>query len=83
MNPHALRHVILSHACLPVPALPQAAIITAAEGAFAELACFNPLPTLPLHRFTLPLESRGRGREVHSRGKGAALPPPSPSDLIP
>src|SRR3990172_4728225 len=21
-NPHALRHVILSHACLPVPALP-------------------------------------------------------------
>ena len=24
MNPHALRHVILSHACLPVPALPLA-----------------------------------------------------------
>lgn len=24
MNPHAFRHMILSHACLPIPALPQA-----------------------------------------------------------
>jgi hypothetical protein len=23
LNPHALRHVILSHACLPIPALPR------------------------------------------------------------
>ncbi len=23
LNPHALRHMILSHACLPIPALPQ------------------------------------------------------------
>ena len=23
LNPHALRHMILSHACLPVPALPR------------------------------------------------------------
>ena len=23
LNPHALRHMILSHACLPIPALPR------------------------------------------------------------
>ena len=30
-NPHAFRHMILSHACLPIPALPQAAKLYANE----------------------------------------------------
>ena len=33
MNPHAFRHVILSHACLPIPALPRSSALYAIEEA--------------------------------------------------
>jgi hypothetical protein len=52
LNPHALRHMILSHACLPVPALPRREDYSA-RGKILEDA----LTRLSASRIILPPES--------------------------